>query len=91
MRFMELNNYIMKKSNRFRIFTSLLMGFLIAGFSSCKDDENQKNEHDPNKPIVLTDFYPKEGGIATKMVFSGENFGTDVSKTMCILMTQKQL
>ena len=77
---MELNNYIMKKSNRFRIFTSLLMGFLIAGFSSCKDDESQKNEHDPNKPIVLTDFYPKEGGIATKMVFSGENFGTDVSK-----------
>ena len=77
---MELNNYIMKKRNRFRIFTSLLMGFLIAGFSSCKDDESQKNEHDPNKPIVLTDFYPKEGGIATKMVFSGENFGTDVSK-----------
>ena len=42
MRFMELNNYIMKKSNRFRIFTSLLMGFLIAGFSSWKDDESQE-------------------------------------------------
>ena len=70
----------MKKSNNFRIFTSLLMGFLIAGFSSCKADENKKNQHDPNKPIVLTDFYPKEGGIATKMIFTGENFGTDVSK-----------
>lgn len=69
---MELNNYIMKKSNRFRIFTSLLMGFLIAGFSSCKDDESQKNEHDPNKPIVLTDFIRKKVVLLLKWSLVGK-------------------
>ena len=70
----------MKRSNRFKFFTSLLMCFLLVGFFSCKDDDNQKKEYDPSKPITLTDFYPKEGGIATKMILTGGNFGTDVSK-----------
>lgn len=70
----------MKKSSKIKFFTSLLMCLLLAGFSSCKDEENKKKEHDPNKPVVLTDYYPKEGGIATQMIINGENFGTDLSK-----------
>lgn len=70
----------MKKSSNLKIFTLLMMGLLLIGFSSCKDDEEKKKEHNPEKPIILTDFYPKEGGIATKLIFTGENFGTDVSK-----------
>ena len=70
----------MKKSSKINFFTSLLMCFFLTGFSSCKDDENKKKEYDPNQPIILTDYYPKEGGIATQMIISGENFGTDVSK-----------
>lgn len=70
----------MKKSSNLKIFTLLTMGLLLIGFSSCKDDEEKKKEHNPEKPIILTDFYPKEGGIATKLIFSGENFGTDASK-----------
>lgn len=70
----------MKKRSKIKTFTSLLMCCLLVGFSSCKDDDEKKKEHDPNKPIVLTDYYPKEGGIATKVIISGENFGTDPSK-----------
>ena len=49
-------------------------------FSACEDDAGTKKVYDPNKPIVLTDFYPKEGGIATKMIISGSNFGTDAKQ-----------
>lgn len=48
------------------------MGFLIAGFSSCKDDESQKNEHDPNKPIVLTDFIRKKVVLLLKWSLVGK-------------------
>ncbi|MDR2283141.1 MAG: IPT/TIG domain-containing protein [Sphingobacterium sp.] len=50
-------------------------------FTSCKDDTaTTQSEHDPNKPIVLTSFYPAEGGAKDKILLNGENFGTDPSK-----------
>lgn len=70
----------MRKCFEFKHFTFLLVCLLLVAFSSCKDDDEKGKTHDPGKPIVLTDFYPKEGGIATKMILSGENFGTDPSK-----------
>ena len=63
----------------FKVGASLLVCLGMA-FSACEDDAGTKKVHDPNKPIVLTDFYPKEGGIATKMIISGSNFGTDAKQ-----------
>ena len=51
---------------------------LACCFASCSDDEGNKvNAYDPNKPLVLTDFYPKEGRLSTQVILQGENFGND--------------
>lgn len=45
-------------------------------FSSCKDDNDQPSlSYDPDKPVVLTDFYPAEGKIASQVILNGTNFG----------------
>ena len=51
---------------------------LACCFSSCSDDdETNSNTYDPNQPVVLTDFYPKEGKLSTQVILQGTNFGTD--------------
>jgi len=50
---------------------------------SCKDSGENKlvpRDYDPTSPIVLTSFYPSEGGARDKILLSGKNFGTDASK-----------
>jgi hypothetical protein len=56
------------------------MSFLL--FVSCEDEEkNGKGvDYDPSKPVVLTSFHPDLGGIASKVIFDGENFGSDPGK-----------
>lgn len=49
-------------------------------FVSCKDDSVATGEFDPDKPVVITEFSPKEGGLGTRMLLYGENFGNDISK-----------
>ncbi|HMR18768.1 MAG TPA: IPT/TIG domain-containing protein, partial [Sphingobacterium sp.] len=36
--------------------------------------------HDPAKPIVLTNFYPTQGGAKDKILLNGDNFGSDASQ-----------
>ena len=50
------------------------------GLASCKDDQNEDAAFDPSKPIVITDFMPKEGGFGTNLILYGDNFGDDLSK-----------
>ena len=58
---------------------TLLALFTICIYS-CKDDENVETEtFDPSKPVVISDFTPKEGGAYQKLLIYGENFGTDAS------------
>ena len=49
---------------------------------SCEegDDNVVRLNHDPSKPIEITGFTPDSGGLATRVVISGSNFGSDVSK-----------
>jgi len=58
--------------------------FLTLLSLSCKDDGERAGaalaQHDPSKPIVLTSFYPTEGGAKDKIILDGENFGGDPSK-----------
>lgn len=66
----------MKKSN---LFIFHVLSLLI--FVGCKSDDQAKVvEHDPNKPIKLTSFYPSEGGAKDKILLNGENFGNDPKK-----------
>lgn len=50
-------------------------------FISCKDDaEVEEVPFDPSKPVVISDFTPKEGGLGSKLVLYGDNFGNNVSR-----------
>ena len=48
---------------------------------SCKDsgDGESSQAYEPDKPLVLEAFTPQVGGMATRVILSGENFGNDPS------------
>lgn len=61
----------------------LLSVMLIVLCISCEDDKSKidtpSQPYDPSKPVLVSDFLPKEGGAYQKMVIYGENFGNDSS------------
>lgn len=61
------------------------------GLASCKDDENEDAAFDPSKPIVITDFMPKEGGFGTNLILYGDNFGDDLSKVKVTIGGKKPI
>ena len=60
----------MKKLRSYRLTSSLCAVLLMLVFASCKDDKEKSATHDPNKPITLTNFYPTNGGVATKLILN---------------------
>lgn len=62
----------------------ILWGFLALisfCFVSCKDDDKGgEAAFDPGKPVVISDFTPKEGGMGSRLVLYGDNFGNDPSR-----------
>lgn len=70
----------MNKIKTFHVAAGMLAMLLLPCFASCESDkENGYEPYDPSKAITLTDFYPDSGGVATKVILNGENFGTDAS------------
>ncbi|WP_316812288.1 IPT/TIG domain-containing protein [Pedobacter heparinus] len=64
----------------------MLLGLIVLCFTHCKQDEvKQETGFDPAKPVVVTDFYPKEGGVGNNLVIYGENFGNDLSKIKVVI------
>ena len=66
-----------------RIRLLYVSGFVVSAvfMASCSDDDTDKNAvYDPNKPVVLESYSPQEGGVGTKLIIRGENFGYDPSK-----------
>ena len=62
------------------IYFSLLLTLLIGFQMSCKDDKTVGHEaFDPSQPIEVLSFYPDSGGVATPMIISGKNFGSDTT------------
>jgi hypothetical protein len=58
---------------------------ILSIFATCKDNDTgtvtvPEKPYDPNKPLVLTNFEPETGGVATQMIINGSNFGTDPSQ-----------
>ena len=54
----------MKMKNHGWFFLWGLLTLVSFCFASCKDDsEGGEPPYDPSKPIVITDFTPKEGGL----------------------------
>lgn len=65
---------------RLRSVLAVLAGVVLFSVASCSDDDNSSTggaPYNPNAPVKLGTFYPDSGGIATKVIITGENFGTD--------------
>jgi hypothetical protein len=83
-----------KTVNRFNVLSVVLVAMMCAcfwGVISCGNDEKSVGGtvYDSSKPVVLTSFYPDSGGIASKVILDGENFGSDPSKIK-VYFNQKQ-
>lgn len=55
----------------------LLCLLIVPCLLSCKDDKTDIPSYNPSQKVVLTDFFPKTGGIATQVILEGDNFGND--------------
>ena len=58
-----------------RKWSWLLVCAIGISLSACDSEENALSTYDPSKPLVLTDYYPKEGPISTQVILNGSNFG----------------
>ncbi len=70
----------MRKNMKNSIYAVTLL--LAAITVACKSDDGGNSggqPYDPGKPIVFDSFYPDVGGMATKVILSGSNFGTNLS------------
>lgn len=63
-----------------------MLALIIPCFAGCKDDAGQEEAaFDPSKPILITDFTPKEGGFGSNLILYGDNFGNDPKKLKVIV------
>lgn len=56
----------------------MVFGFLLL-IVGCNEDK-KSTAFDPNQPVKFTEFMPDSGGIRTKFVVKGSNFGEDKSQ-----------
>lgn len=70
-----------KKKTLVGVWSVFLLCILVH-FVSCKPEvENGRviAPPDPNRETTITSYYPDSGGVATKIILRGTNFGTDTS------------
>ena len=56
----------------------MVFGFLLL-IVGCNEDK-KSTAFDPNQPVKFTEFMPDSGGIRTKFIVKGSNFGEDKSQ-----------
>jgi len=72
---------LIKQFKMRNIFINLCAFLCVFAIISCEnDDKNTGTEYNPDKPVVLTSFYPDSGKIAEKIILDGANFGSDPDK-----------
>lgn len=72
----------MKTKNHVWHFLCGLLTLVSFCFMGCKDDDQRVEDtaFDPNRPVVISDFMPKQGGWGARLLLYGDNFGNDPAK-----------
>ena len=77
--------------NHFLRSLLLLMFLLPAVFQSCNDDnDNSSGGYDPSLPAEINSFMPDSGGIRTKFIVKGTNFGLDTSRLRVLFSATRE-
>ncbi|MDR1861077.1 MAG: IPT/TIG domain-containing protein [Bacteroidales bacterium] len=58
----------------------LFLGFAACGDSSEGEDNPYDHPYDPSRAVSVTGIGPNKGGLGTRVVISGDNFGNDKDK-----------
>lgn len=69
----------MKQYFKFWFIAFLGMSLFVLNSCEKKSDVQPSQPFDPNKPVLISDFIPKEGGADQQLVIKGDNFGNDTS------------
>ncbi len=69
----------MKSKMKLKLIFYVSFLFSLLFIQCTKEEKENSFEYDPGKPVVFNNFLPDSGGISTKMVLLGENFGNDPS------------
>ena len=56
----------------------IVLGLLLILFYACREDA-APIKYDPSKPVIISSFSPDSGGVATRLIILGSNFGNDTS------------
>ena len=74
---------ISQRESHRQIMTGYILCILLYVCTvSCENNDSGevKIEHDPNRRVTLTSFYPAEGRTAERLLLDGDNFGSDPEK-----------
>lgn len=64
-----------------RFLGCMTVALTFVALPSCSSEEEAAGkEYNPSEPVAVNDFYPDSGGVATKVILKGSNFGNDASK-----------
>lgn len=76
-----MTNFLRQKGFLAKSIPGFILCSLFATIFSCSNDKSTVNDkgtpYDPSAPVKLESFYPDSGGLATKVIIKGSNFGTD--------------
>lgn len=75
-----------------RVFSMFFLSAVSLIFLNCSKENAESAKEkvfDPTKPIVITDFLPKTGGMGQRLVLYGDNFGNDISKISVLIGGKK--
>lgn len=72
----------MKKNN---LIFMMIVAWMVGLCFSCNDESSSVNKgdqspYDPRKPLIVNNLGPLSGGLGTRVVVSGSNFGNDKKK-----------
>jgi hypothetical protein len=78
---MNAKSFFMNNCRRFiRGMTpalAVMTAFCFAGCGEKDDEQATVPSFDPSKPVVISDFTPKEGSVGQRLLIYGQNFGND--------------
>jgi hypothetical protein len=78
---MNAKRFFMKSERRLirgmTLALAVMAALCFAGCSDNDDDQATVPPFDSSKPVVISDFTPKEGSVGQRLIIYGQNFGND--------------
>ncbi|WP_106831623.1 IPT/TIG domain-containing protein [Parabacteroides pacaensis] len=79
------------KKNDFFVWLATFVLLSCLACSSNEKAENYGEPYSPEKPLVVSQIGPQKGGLGTRVVVSGSNFGNDPSKVKLFFNSKEAL